>query len=164
MSDKDAGSIGSALFPTGVDLSSSDQQRNLLEQYKLFVQTSESVVARRQTVNTFFLSVNSFLLSAIGVFWKAGVSRQVGGLGLVLLASTGILLCVAWRRLVRSFSQLNTGKFEIIHLLEEHLPAAVFKAEWEAPGEGEYQDQSSCGDAEPVEPAEAHGPTRPASP
>ena len=39
--------------------------------------------------------------------------------------------------MVTSFRQLNTAKFEIIHLLEQHLPAAVFKAEWAALGEGE---------------------------
>ena len=35
----------------------------LLEQYKLFVGTSESLVSRRQQVNTFFLAVNSILLA-----------------------------------------------------------------------------------------------------
>ena len=38
--------------------------------------------------------------------------------------------------MVTSFRQLNTAKFRIIHLLEQHLPAAIFKAEWTALGEG----------------------------
>ena len=36
----------------------------LLEQYKLFVGTSEALVSRRQQVNTFFLSVNSIILKS----------------------------------------------------------------------------------------------------
>jgi hypothetical protein len=42
----------------------------------------------------------------------------------------------AWFRTIQSYRQLNTGKFEVIHLLEEHLSAALFKAEWYALGEG----------------------------
>jgi tryptophan-rich sensory protein len=133
---EEAKPVNSVLFATGTDFSSPDRQRNLLEQYKLLVQTSESVVARRQTVNSFFFSINTFLLSAIGILWKAGLSDRFGGLGIVFVAFTGILLCVAWKTLVRSFRQLNAGKFEIIHLLEQHLPASIFKAEWEALGAG----------------------------
>jgi hypothetical protein len=33
----------------------------LLTQYRLFVETSETLGARRQVVNTFFLSVNSII-------------------------------------------------------------------------------------------------------
>ena len=42
----------------------------LFEQYKLFVATSERLVARRQLVNTFFLSANALALSALGVIAK----------------------------------------------------------------------------------------------
>lgn len=36
----------------------------LLTQYRLFVETSEALVVRRQGVNAFFLSVNSLVLAA----------------------------------------------------------------------------------------------------
>lgn len=42
----------------------------LFEQYKLFVETSERLVARRQVVNTFFLSANALALSALGLIAK----------------------------------------------------------------------------------------------
>ena len=38
--------------------------------------------------------------------------------------------------MVRSYRQLNSGKFEIINRMEQHLPAAMFEAEWHSLAEG----------------------------
>ena len=61
--------LESALFPSGTDFDESDR-RLLFEQYRMFVETSERLVARRQTVNAFFLSINTLLLSAIGFIFQ----------------------------------------------------------------------------------------------
>ena len=124
------------LFPKEYDDSQEAIRLQLLEQYKLFVQTSESLVSRRQTVNTFFLSINSALLASIGILGRELLAIYFGGVVLLILGITGFILCIAWRRLVNSYRQLNTAKFQIIHLLEERLPASLFKAEWKALGEG----------------------------
>lgn len=125
----------SALFPNGISFTDSDRQL-LLEQYKLLVNTSESLVSRRQTANTFFLSFNSVFLSGIGLLFKPGISGQPGTVGVLALSISGILVCVAWIRLVRSYRQLNSGKFEVINQIEQHLPASMFCAEWDALGQG----------------------------
>jgi len=124
------------LYPKGTQFDERNQLSLLLEEYKLFVDTSEKLVARRQTVNTFFLSVNALLLSAVGLIAKEVITMRIALVGVVAIALSGILLCMAWRRLVHSYGQLNTGKFAVIHLLERYLPAALFKAEWKALGEG----------------------------
>ena len=93
--------------------------------------TSEKLVARRQTVNTFFLSVNALLLSIVGIVLRETIKTPMAFIGVIAIGASGILLCLAWRRLINSFGQLNTAKFAIIYLLEECLPAAPFKAEWE---------------------------------
>ena len=123
------------LYPKGTEFDES-KLSILLEQYKLFVDTSEKLVARRQTVNTFFLSVNALLLSALGVIAREIIRMRMAPLGAIALGLAGILLCIAWRKLVHSYRQLNAGKFTVIDLLEQHLPAALFKAEWKALGEG----------------------------
>ena len=56
--------------------------------------------------------------------------------GLVILAGTGVQLAVAWQSLIRSFGQLNTGKFKVINRLEQLLPVAIYRAEWTALEEG----------------------------
>ena len=103
------------------------------------METSERLVARRQTVNAFFLSVHTVLVSAIGFNFQTafGSTGWTGPLAAVIgLCIAGILVAYTWRRMVSSFRQLNTGKFAVIEQLESHLPAAMFKAEWTALGEG----------------------------
>ena len=109
----------------------------LLEQYKLFVESSERLVARRQIVNTFFLTANALALSALGLIAKEASQSPLISLGIIAIAGAALLLCVAWKRLVRSYRQLNAGKFAVIDRLEERLPAALFRAEWVALGRGE---------------------------
>ncbi len=123
------------LYPGGTDFDQNSLSL-LMEQYKLFVETSESLVARRQTVNTFFLSINGLLLGALGALARGVADGVAQGVGLMAASVAGILLCWGWCKLVASYRQLNTAKFALIHLLEEHLPASLFKAEWVALGEG----------------------------
>ena len=105
----------------------------LMEQYKLFVETSERLVARRQVVNTFFLSANALALSAVGLIAReASSERPLIALGVMAIAIAALMLCVAWKTLVRSYAQLNGGKFAVIDRLEERLPAALFRGEWVA--------------------------------
>jgi hypothetical protein len=44
---------------------------------------------------------------------------------------------VVWFRLVKSYKDLNTTKFAVIHELEAYLPAALFKHEWAVCGHGD---------------------------
>ncbi len=127
--------VESTLFPDGTNFDNSNRQL-LLEEYKIFVETSETVVARRQAANSFFLSVNSALLAALGVLSQTSLATAVSRLAFLAIGAAGTLLCVEWRVLIRSYRQLNTGKFLVIHLLERQLPASLFQAEWIALGEG----------------------------
>ena len=109
----------------------------LLAQYRLFVETSEALVARRQGVNTFFLSVNSLVLATAGLLLRDGKLTDPESLALICLSVGGCLLCFVWRRLILSFRQLSKGKFDVIHAIERRLPARMFAAEWVALGRGE---------------------------
>ena len=133
----DGAALERRLFPAGPPPSDGRTAQSLLDQYRLLVESSERVVARRQTANTFFLSINSALLIFAGVLFREGdLLSTVGGGVSVGLSLMGFFICFVWWRMVTSFRQLNTAKFRIIHLLERHLPAAVFAAEWDALGEG----------------------------
>ncbi|MBA7495922.1 hypothetical protein ES702_06518 [subsurface metagenome] len=136
MTSSNEPNLETILYPKGTEFDKRNQMSLLLEEYKIFVGTSEKLVARRQTVNTFFLSVNALLLSAAGVIAKEVIMMRITMIGVVAIGLAGILLCMAWHRLVHSYRQLNAGKFVVIHLLEQYLPAALFKTEWKALGEG----------------------------
>lgn len=101
-----------------------------LEIYKLYVQMADNVSNRRQSANSFFLTVNTAIV---------GISGYVGSVAAEwnwIISLMGIILCFAWYRLIRSYQDLNSGKFKVIHEIEKVLPLAPYEAEWEALGRG----------------------------
>ncbi|MEU9097887.1 hypothetical protein [Streptomyces sp. NPDC048361] len=134
--------ISETLWNAGVTASDYGAERStynaaVFEQYKLCVEMADRVSARRNLANTFFVTLHSGLLAFLGVWLtqpqraRPSVVLLVGGL-LVLLS-----LCTAWWFTLRSYQQLNNGKFQVIAALEERLPARAFKAaEWQALQEG----------------------------
>lgn len=129
------GKLDSVLFPNGLPVSKEDIDRTI-DLYKLMVASSESLVARRQGVNTFFLTVNGAIVTAAGLLLGNGASHDLRNWGMLVLALTGFVLAAAWRSLITSFGQLNTGKFVVINRIEKLLPVAVYLAEWRALDEG----------------------------
>lgn len=106
-------------------------KQHLLEQYKLYVEKADEVSSRRSTANTFFLSVNTLLVTAIGVLSGLGSAFEILNTWWVLVSSfAGLLFCWAWLSIINSYRQLNTGKFKIIHMIEAKLPLAMYKTEW----------------------------------
>jgi len=120
-----------ALLPNG-EPSSPEEREQFFELYRILVSSSEALVARRQGVNTFFLTMNGLLLTAVGLFLRGGGTERLQAAGILVLAFAGAALCVAWRSLIISFGQLNTGKFAIINTMEKTLAASIYAAEWEA--------------------------------
>ena len=113
--------------------SKSQYEDHLLEQYKLYVEMADRISARRQSANSFFLSVNTALVAIVSYVTASGA--QVSGLSWVVPAA-GVALSYMWYRLVRSYKDLNTGKFKVVHEMEKRLPINPYDAEWEALGEG----------------------------
>jgi hypothetical protein len=110
-------------------------QEAIIEQYKLYVEMADRISARRALANTFFVTLNAAVLTVIGALWKSRphVSDALLVLPLVVL----VMLCLAWFWLVRSYRQLNAGKYVVIGALERRLPASPYwRAEWKALGEG----------------------------
>jgi len=135
LSDPSRQVFDDVLFPGGPPRDSSDQQ--MLELYRMMVQSSEELVRRRQSVNTFFLTMNGALLTAVGLIIQSSEGHKVAGWGIAVLAVAGVVLCIAWRSLITSFGQLNAGKFKVINTIERYLRAAIYEAEWEALERGE---------------------------
>ncbi|HEY6794679.1 MAG TPA: hypothetical protein VI248_08350 [Kineosporiaceae bacterium] len=108
----------------------------LLEQYKLCVEMADRVSARRTAANSFFLTLNTTVLTLFGVFWQERSAFGAGWLTFPALAL--VVQCIGWYWMLRSYRQLNTAKYVVIGLLEKRLPASAYwSAEWTALGRGQ---------------------------
>lgn len=114
-----------------------EDKETLMEQYKMFVQTSEDLVTRKQSVNTFYITLNSIMLSAIvSIVCAAGDLLQFESGNLLIyivsafLSAIGVVICTSWITLLRSYADLNASKMAIIGCIEEHLALKLYDTEW----------------------------------
>ena len=110
-------------------------KEHLFEQYKLYVESVEKTSDRRQQANNYFITINTALISFIGLSFQFKIFENLAWIKSIL-ALVGIIICVVFWYLIRSYKQLNTGKFAVIHKIEKNLPFALYKYEWEILGEG----------------------------
>ena len=106
---------------------------DLLEQYKLYVQSAENVSSRRVTSNRYLLTINAAMVALYGL-----QSANFGqGYWTLLIPIIGIPVSLLWYLIIKSHADLNTVKFKVIHEFEQHLPAAMYKHEWRLAEEGQ---------------------------
>ena len=102
----------------------------LLEQYKLFLQTSEDLVNRRQNVNSFYLSLSSALVTVMGILFAMDfqkISELFIGIAFCII---GVILSISWAKLLSNYGNLNSSKMKIISKIEKRLPLSLFDTEW----------------------------------
>ncbi|QLH10268.1 hypothetical protein [Nitrosarchaeum sp. AC2] len=118
------------LFPNTKSEYGEKYSEHLIEQYRIYVENTDKLLDRRDKANTFFLSANSFLLSALGILTQFNF-LILNVYWIVIASVAGITFAMTWMLVVRSFRQLSSGKFEVINAIEKKLPAAPFTKEWE---------------------------------
>lgn len=95
-----------------------DYKRHLLEQYKIYIESAEKISDRRQKTNDFFLAINSALLALFGYF---SIRIEDKPILIILMASIlGICICYFWYRIIKSYKDMNSGKFKVIHIIEKN--------------------------------------------
>lgn len=98
-----------------------------VEIYKMLVEMADRVSQRRQTANSFYLSINTAIIGS-----SAYLSAfHPGWLGVCLMALAGFCVSLLWIRNIQSYKELNEGKFHVIVELEKKLPVMAFKDEWD---------------------------------
>ncbi len=110
--------------------------QDTLELYKIMVASSEQLIQRRQITNGFFITIIGAIVGASGFVIKEKIVTDSTVLVLILPIVIGLLMCRSWRNLIQNYGRLNTGKFKVIHMLEQQMGAKIFAAEWIALGKG----------------------------
>lgn len=103
---------------------------HLFEQYKLYIESAEKISDRRQHANNYFITINTALFTVLGLSFRINFLADIGWLR-SLLSIVGIIICVIFWYLLRSYKQMNSGKFKVIHQIEQHLPLRLYDYEWE---------------------------------
>lgn len=114
-------------------------QEHLLAVYQLYVQMADRISARRQAANSYFLTINTALIALVSYVQLACEAAGTAPF-YWSIAVAGITLCYLWYRLIRSYNDLNSGKFKVIHEIERRLPIRPYDAEWTALGRGKRPD------------------------
>lgn len=114
----------------------SSSSQDVFELYKLMVESSESLIQRRQKTNAFFITVIGSLLTIAGLLVKTGAINSESIAILYGFSVVGLLLCNSWRNLIDNYGKLNKAKFDVILRLEQDLGAQIYSAEWISLGKG----------------------------
>jgi hypothetical protein len=108
----------------------------LLEQYKLYVQMADRNSDRRVDANKFFISLLTGLIAVLSVVTQLHGPVIAFNAMLLAIGVFGMLLCYVWYITIRSYKQLNSGKFHLIGDVEAQLPYRFYDEEWKRLGEG----------------------------
>ena len=103
-------------------------QDTFLEQYKIYVEMADRVSSRRVEANKYYISILTALFALISLIT---VPNQLQNFIIGIVAIFGIALCFVWVVNIRSYRELNSLKFKVIHELEQFLSYPCYTREWE---------------------------------
>ncbi|MFQ5709604.1 MAG: hypothetical protein ACE5HO_19280 [bacterium] len=113
-----------------------NDQEMILEQYKLYVEMADRISSRRAQTNKFYIGILSGILALLSVLIEKDLLTNHQAPVFLAVSLLGIGLNILWYVNIRSYRQLNTGKFKVIHEMEQHLPFHCYDREWQLLGEG----------------------------
>ncbi|MCL2031846.1 MAG: hypothetical protein FWG96_01025 [Methanomassiliicoccaceae archaeon] len=110
----------------------SEGDKELLErQYRTLIDSSESLITRRQTTGDRYATICCAILTIIGtIIVLSDLDSGFTPLVATILSGTGIFISWSWFRFIKSLGKINRSKYRIIQIMEKELPAKMFYAEW----------------------------------
>lgn len=118
------------LFNANKETYKGDYEDHLFEQYKIYIQSIENISERRQSANNYFIAINTALISALGISFNGEFNSKIMIFRLAV-SFIGMAVSAIFWYLINSYKQINTGKFKVLHEIEERLPLSLYKYEWE---------------------------------
>lgn len=122
-----------------------------IEQYKMMVSSTEKVTDSRMKVNNLFFTITSSILSVTLVLGKTYSFIPLSVLAMVFLSVLALLTTYFWKKLVKSYGKLNSGKFKVIDRIEKDLRTNMFDEEWKILTEDINYEQNTTTEIKIVE-------------
>ena len=111
-------------------------RKDVLDLYKMYVASADKISERRQTANSFFLTLNTTIVGLVGYLNFSRDPKTADPKLFALVAIAGMLICYMWYSMIRSYKNMNAGKFRVINTIEHMLPIRPYEAEWIALEQG----------------------------
>ena len=118
-----------------------DKTQELLEIYKLHAELADRVSQRREGANRLYVSLLIGLVLFAAALLRFGTDGILPDTVLFWAGVLGAVLAISWYIVIRSYRQLNAGKFNALQDLETHLAYPFFTKEWELLGEGKKRSR-----------------------
>ncbi len=113
------------------------QKEELVEIYKLHAELADRVSQRREGANWLFVTLLTGLLVAIVAIVRTVDTAELAFTNIFTISGfVGMILSASWYIIIRSYRQLNKGKFKALHEIEKKLEYPFFTREWELLKEG----------------------------
>ena len=122
-------------------MTTESDQTQLLEIYKLHSELADRVSQRREGANRLYVSLHVGLVVFLAALLRFGSGDTSEVLVLGAVGGFGVLLSVSWLVVIRSYRQLSTEKFRVLHDLETRLPYQFFASEWDPTGKGKKSNR-----------------------
>lgn len=104
------------------------------DEYKFYVDNTQHLDDRRQSLTEMFLGVNTAIFALVGFMVKdAGLEGSLVGLMIAPLFVVGILACLLWISSINRFRRLISWRFDQLMAMERALPEShqMYLKEWE---------------------------------
>ena len=115
---------------------SDSAQHDLLEIYKLHSELADRVSQRREGANRLYVGLLVGLVIFLAALLRFGIGDTSERLVLCVVGIFGMSLSCSWFVVIKSYRQLNTEKFRVLHDLETKLAYPFFTLEWDPKSEG----------------------------
>lgn len=110
-------------------LSSPLEESVLRDYYKILNSSIDEYERRKQTINSFFLTLNSILITAFGFITANFEGGKEYHGGIAALTAIGILSIFEWKKLIDTLNSHLKIKNELLTTLEGQLPLEIFRSE-----------------------------------
>ncbi len=104
--------------------------------YKLHAELTDRVSQRREGANRLHVSIAVALVVFLGTLIRFSEDRTLDAIVILAIGICGLIVSASWYIVLRSYRQLNTEKFRVLHDMETRLPYQFFTMEWDPESAG----------------------------